>query len=105
MNTGVGELAFWAAMGLFGLGLTFGPIGKAIGVGLEALVARVAGGARSRSQELEELQHRLDELHGVEQRVLELEERLDFTERMLASGRPSVGPEADTPPEPVESAR
>jgi hypothetical protein len=31
--------------------------------------------------------------------------RLDFAERLLASGRPAAGPQADTPPEPLESVR
>ncbi|HEU5049748.1 MAG TPA: hypothetical protein VFU00_05440 [Gemmatimonadales bacterium] len=34
--------------------------------------------------QLEEIEQRLVELDGVQQRVLELEERLEFTERLLA---------------------
>ena len=34
--------------------------------------------------EIEQLQHRLGEVDGLHQRVAELEERIDFTERMLA---------------------
>jgi Tfp pilus assembly protein PilO len=39
------------------------------------------------AQALEEVQSRLGELNQLKQRVNELEERLDFTERMLASQR------------------
>ena len=37
--------------------------------------------------EVEQLQHRLGEVDFLQQRVAELEERLDFTERMLARGQ------------------
>ena len=37
-------------------------------------------------ERLAELEQRLGELEAVQTRVAELEERLDFTERMLASG-------------------
>ena len=37
--------------------------------------------------EIEQLQHRLGEVDGLQQRVAELEERIDFTERMLARGQ------------------
>lgn len=105
-GTGVGELAFWLAVGLIGLGITTGPIGKAIGKAMEALIGRVAGrGEREQAGVLEDLSHRVSELQGVEHRVLELEERLDFAERLLTSGRSVSGPEADTPPEPADAAR
>jgi len=72
----------------------------------ETVVGRLFGaGEARRSEELTMLTERVAELQGVEHRVLELEERLDFAERMLARGLPAPGPEADTPPEPVEAAR
>ena len=37
--------------------------------------------------EIEQLQHRLGEVDSLQQRVAELEERIDFTERMLARGQ------------------
>ena len=37
--------------------------------------------------EIEQLQHRLGEVDGLHQRVAELEERIDFTERIVAQGR------------------
>lgn len=51
------------------------------------------------------LQARVEQLESTEGRVLELEERLDFAERLLAGHRVLPRPRADTPPEPVESAR
>jgi hypothetical protein len=45
--------------------------------------------------EVEQLQHRLGEVDLLQQRISELEERLDFTERMLARGQaPSGLPES-----------
>jgi hypothetical protein len=106
MGNGAGDLAFWLAVGLIGLGVTTGPIGKAIGQAMEALVGRLAGrSAADRAAELEELSRQVGDLQGVEQRVLELEERLDFAERLLTSGRQAAGRDADTPPEPVDSVR
>ena len=35
---------------------------------------------------LEEFEQRLQELEGVQARILELEERLDFAERLLTRG-------------------
>ena len=43
---------------------------------------------------------RLDELEAQGQRVAELEERIDFAERMLVSGREAERNRAGTPPEP-----
>lgn len=46
-------------------------------------------------ERLEELEYRVTELESVQQRVLELEERLDFAERLLARQRePEKIPEA-----------
>ena len=44
---------------------------------------------------MEALQARLDQLDGAELRMTELEERVDFTERLLAQGREQarIGPE------------
>jgi hypothetical protein len=73
---------------------------------MEALVGRLAGrSAADRAAELEELSRQVGDLQGVEHRVLELEERLDFAERLLTSGRQATGRDADTPPEPVDSVR
>lgn len=47
--------------------------------------------------EIEQLQQRMGEVDGLQQRVAELEERIDFTERMLARAQapaalPGEGP-------------
>lgn len=76
-----GELAFFLAIGAIGLGFTFGPIGAAI-------ARRIAGSARSdKGGEMTGLNAQvtaeLDDLRG---RLAEVEERLDFAERVLARG-------------------
>lgn len=45
-------------------------------------------------QMLEDLQNQVAELDGVKQRLAELEERVDFAERLLA--RPREGPSAES---------
>jgi hypothetical protein len=45
--------------------------------------------------ELEQLQHRLGEVDHLQQRVAELEERIDFAERMLARAPTSAALPAD----------
>jgi hypothetical protein len=49
----------------------------------------LAGGAAP--GEVAELRERIERLEAVEHRVQELEERLDFTERVLTSGRERSG--------------
>ncbi len=105
MGDGIGDFAFWLAVGVLFVGVTFGPIGRAIGHAVETVVGRLFGGRDARhSEDLEQLTDRVASLEGVERRLLEVEERLDFAERLLTSGRPVAGPEVDTPPEPVNAA-
>ena len=105
MGDGIGDFAFWLAVGLLFVGVTFGPIGAAIGRAVETVIGRLFGGdGARRSEELEQLTERVASLEGVERRLLEVEERLDFAERLLTSGRQPSGPEVDTPPEPVNAA-
>jgi hypothetical protein len=100
MGDGLGDLAFWLAVGFLMLGLTFGPIGRATARLIEALTTRFIGRGQSASEDLTALADRVQELEGVERRLLELEERLDFAERLLTSGaRPVAGQDAETPPE------
>jgi len=47
--------------------------------------------------ELEQLQHRLNDVDVLQQRVAELEERIDFTERMLARGQSPAALRGDSP--------
>lgn len=54
-----------------------GPVGK-------ALAERIHAGTVSRAEPAPEL---LDEMYEMRQRMVELEERVDFTERLLATSR------------------
>lgn len=102
MMSGEGEFAMWLAVGMGFLGLFFGPIGQAIG--------RRIGGATPKKSEhpaglttgemtaerVAAMEDRIQELEG--ERV-QLEERLDFAERMLTRGQaetrqPTPGGEA-----------
>lgn len=87
------------------LGLPMEVVGPVVGIG--AIIAFVTGGIvvvrwavsrfprpgalgrdpGERDQVIDDLQTRVAELEPLRQRVLELEERLDFTERVLASQR------------------
>jgi len=63
---------------------------------MRAFARRIEGKSRGdgpRRAEVEELQHRLGEVDALHARLTELEERLDFAERLLARGpaaRPGV---------------
>jgi predicted trehalose synthase len=81
-----GELAMFLAIGAAALGTLFGPIGT-------ALARRIAGRAprdMAAQAEIERMDERItsevDELRG---RLAEVEERLDFAERLLARGGPA----------------
>ena len=74
-----GEFASMLALGAGLLGATLGPIGQAWGRRIEA---RISGGPHS-----EELAQRVADLEACAQRVAELEERVDFAERMLSQQR------------------
>ena len=81
--TGAGELAMFLALGLAALGVTFGPIGAALG-------RRIGGRPESGDAhaEIDEMRARLtDEADDLRNRLAEVEERLDFAERLLAHGR------------------
>ena len=89
MNDSIGAFAMWLAVGFGLLGFFFSPIAKAMGRWIES---KSGGGAPRRVQELEsrvaELEHLVQRTgeHGVGERLAELEERMDFTERLLAQG-------------------
>ena len=80
--TAAGELAMFLAIGAAAVGLLFGPIGSA--------VARRIGGRPERGDTHEEIEAidaqvtaDVDELRS---RLVEVEGRLDFAERLLANG-------------------
>ena len=99
MGDGIGDFAFGLSIGAIGLGLLIGPVGRAIATWIES---RIGPDRRGHSPEIEA---RLSDLELMGQRLHELEERLDFTERVLATGRPPTVADADTPPEPAQAPR
>lgn len=80
---------------------------KLLGPLVHALARRLerrAGGESGLSETVSELQGRVGELEQQQARILELEERLDFTERLLVQARAELK-RIDTPPEPVDALR
>lgn len=61
------------------------PLARALGRRLEG-----KGTTAALQGELDQMQHRLAEVDVLHQRVAELEERLDFAERLLARGDPQA---------------
>lgn len=99
-----GFFALFLAVGAAAVALLTGPVGQAI--------ARRIGGGKSRgetglstgemaAERVAELEARVSELEAVQARLLELEERVDFAERLLtrpADGEPRPAPaESRTP--------
>lgn len=78
----IGQFAMFFSIGLLGLGFFFGPIGKAFGRWLESYSQKGSDPERFR-----ELETRLADLEANCERMGELEERLDFAERLLAKER------------------
>jgi len=66
-----------------GITLVLWPLARAIARRLEGKPARDPALQR----ELDQMQHRLAEVDALHTRVAELEERIDFTERLLAQSR------------------
>jgi hypothetical protein len=83
--SGAGELAMFLAIGAAAVGLLFGPIGSAL--------ARRLGGRPDPGDahvEIEEMSARVTaEVDDLRSRLAEVEERLDFAERLLAHGGPA----------------
>jgi len=61
---------------------------------MRALARRLEGKSADPAlrEEIERLQHRLEEMDALHARMAELEERVDFTERMLVRGQESPEP-------------
>lgn len=77
---GPSSIPIWLAAFVAGTILLRGPLGQ-------ALVDRIRGGGQLSAAgelELEELRARLAELEARSERMVELEERVDFAERLLA---------------------
>lgn len=80
-----GELAMFLAIGFAALGLLFGPIGSAV-------ARRISGRHESGDAhaEIEEMRTRVTaEVDDLRNRLTEVEERLDFAERLLTHGGPA----------------
>jgi hypothetical protein len=77
-----GELAMFLAIGAAAVGLLFGPIGSAL--------ARRLGGRTEPGEaqaEIEQLSERMTaEVDDLRSRLAEVEERIDFAERLLPRG-------------------
>lgn len=80
----IGQFAMFLAIGLASLGFFFSPVGTAVGRWIESWGGK--GGAADAGQ-LAELESRLAELEANCERMGEIEERLDFAERLLARQR------------------
>jgi hypothetical protein len=81
--TAPGELAMFLAIGAAACGLLFGPIGSAIA---RRLAGRPEPG--DAQVEIDEIRARVtEEADDLRNRLAEVEERLDFAERLLAHGR------------------
>ena len=81
--SGAGELAMFLAIGAAAVALLFGPIGSAV-------ARRIVGRSEpdDAHAEIEEIRARVtDEVDDLRNRLAEVEERLDFAERLLAHGR------------------
>lgn len=91
MDEFVKLFSVFAGMGMAGA-LIYGTIGL-IGVGIKRLERGTAPQPELMG-ELEELRARVAEGEGLQQRVAELEERVDFAERLLAQrAEPGALPE------------
>jgi hypothetical protein len=79
-----GELAMFLAIGAAALGLFFGPVGTALG-------RRLSGRVHTHTDaELEEMGTQVTaEMDDLRRRLAEVEERLDFAERLLTDGPPA----------------
>ena len=81
------DVAMWIAIGAstvagsgFLAAIVLGPVGRALGSRLS--------GKHGRIEDADEIRGRLEALEAAFDRVAELEERIDFTERVLARPDP-----------------
>ena len=87
MGNSVGALAFWLAMGGIGVAFFIGPIGQ-------ALARRISGAKADPATGLTTGEMNAERVAAIEERLMELEaerhqleERVDFAERMLTKAR------------------
>ncbi len=98
--TELGEFAMWIAVGggMVAFWLTVSPVFKALAGRIERKVQPGLSDLEQRIQALEEKSVTAENLVPAEHRLSELEERMDFAERLLAPYR--VAPE-ESPPQGV----
>lgn len=77
----VGGFAAFLVLGVVGVAVLLGPLGRALAKWVESK----AGESTPRG--LAEAEHQRNQLESLSSRVTELEERLDFAERMLTQQR------------------
>ncbi|MEO8636399.1 MAG: hypothetical protein ABI587_14085 [Gemmatimonadales bacterium] len=97
MGDSANGFAFWLAVGLGALGLFTGPIGKAIAQLITGFERRLGAPAVEPAEDS-------GRMEMLESRIGELEERLDFAERVLAQHRQQQLDNVDTPPEALPAA-
>ncbi len=102
----IGALGFWMMTAAISVAVLLGPIGRAIGRGTERIMGAFGSDQTLREKEETErlLVERLEEMDAMAHRLREVEERLEFAERLLVTP-PRTDDEADTPPEAVPAAR
>jgi hypothetical protein len=84
----LGQFALGIAFGLAALGFFFGPIGKALGARISGGKARRPGiGLTTGEMAAERLSALEDRIAELELERGQLEERLEFAERMLTRGK------------------
>ena len=80
-----GQVAMFLALGATALGIFFGPLGS-------ALARRLGGGGDPEpelSAELDDLRDRVQRLEAQQDRLADVETRLDFAERLLVQQEPA----------------
>jgi hypothetical protein len=93
-----GAFALFLAVGAIGVALLVGPVGQAVGrllLGKRGDRATGLTTGEMTAERVGELEARIAELEASQGRLLELEERVEFAERLLAGGsdvRPGAPP-------------
>ncbi len=99
----IGHFALFLSVGIMGAALFLGPIGRGLARRIEGRHADPEGldELRARVSELESRSPVTGETDLVAQRLLELEERVDFAERLLTRGRPDQQESDPATPDPA----
>ena len=87
MGDTVGALAFWLAMGGLGSAMLLGPIGQAIARRISGRHADPTTGLTTGEMTAERVAAMEDRLQQLEAERHQLEERVDFAERMLTEAK------------------